>query len=90
MVLESLADYVRRPGRGNQLNQIYRAHLLQEKISQLLGEGVTVTLRGTQVRLWCQSAQLVALANLKKTKILATCHQTLGQAELKLIIKLKS
>lgn len=90
MSLESLADYVRRPGRGSQLNQIYRAHLLQEKIVQLLGEGVTVTLRGVQVRLWCSSTQLVALANLKRMKILALCHQTLGQAEVKLVVKLKS
>ena len=90
MALESFGDFVRKPRQGNSFSQIYRAHLLQGKIAAILGDGVTVSLRGNQVRLWCDNAQLVTLATLKRTKILATCHQTLGTSELRLAIKLKS
>ena len=89
MALESLADFVRRSGRGHDLNQIYRAHRLQEKLAALLGDEVTVTLRGSEVRLWCANARLASLARLKRLAILASCHQTLGQAELKLSIRLR-
>jgi len=89
MALESLGDFVRKPQSGNSFSQIYRAHLLQEKMTELLGPGVTVTLRGQQVRLWCQSEALAVLARLKKTKILALCHRSLGQSDIRLVIKLK-
>jgi len=90
MSLESLGDFVRKPRQGNNFNQIYRAHLLQGKLEELLGGGLTVTLKENQVRLWCDAHALAVLARLKKTKILAICHQTLGQADLKLVIKVKS
>jgi len=90
MSLESLSSYIRQPNKENSFHRIYRAHLLQEKIAELLGTGVTVTIRGTNVKLWCESEQLAVLAKLKKTRILAQCHKTLGQADLRLSIRVKA
>lgn len=89
MSLESLSSYIRQPNKENSFHRIYRAHLLQEKIVELLGTGVTVTTRGSNVKLWCESEQLAVLAKLKKTRLLAQCHQTLGQADIKLTIRVK-
>ena len=89
MTLESLGNFIRQPNKENSFHRIYRAHLFQEKLVELLGTGVTVTIKGTNVRLWCASEQLAVLARLKKTRLLAQCHQTLGQKELKLSIKVK-
>jgi len=89
MSLESLGSIIRQPNKDNNLNRIYRAHLLQEKLVELLGVGVTVTIRDDVVRLWCNNEALAVLARLKKTRILAVCHQTLGQSSLKLTIKIK-
>ncbi|KKU42909.1 MAG: hypothetical protein UX60_C0043G0003 [Berkelbacteria bacterium GW2011_GWA2_46_7] len=89
MSLESLGSFIRQPNKENGFHRIYRAHLLQEKIVELLGAGVTVTLKGGNVRLWCANEQLAVLARLKKTRLLAQCHQTLGQADIKLSIKMK-
>lgn len=89
MSLESLGSFIRQPGKENSFHKIYRAHLLQEKMVELLGAGVTVTIKGNNVRLWCDSEQLAVLARLKKTRLIAQCHQTLGQKELKLSIKVK-
>ncbi len=89
MTLESLGNFIRESDKKNSFHRIYRAHLLQEKIIELLGAGVTVTIRETNIKLWCASEQLAVLARLKKTRLLALCHQTLGQAELKLLIKVK-
>ncbi|MCR4277987.1 MAG: hypothetical protein NUV80_04905 [Candidatus Berkelbacteria bacterium] len=90
MSLESLSSYIRQPNKENSFHRIYRAHLLQEKLVELLGVGVTVTIKGTIIRLWCANEQLAVLARLKKTRLLAQCHQTLGQAELKLTIRVKT
>lgn len=90
MSLESLSSYIRRPDKENSFHRIYRAHLLQEKVVELLGVGVTVTIKGVNVRLWCDSEQLAVLARLKKTRILAQCHKTLGQADLRLSIRVKA
>lgn len=89
MSLESLSSYIRQPNKENSFHRIYRAHLLQEKLVELLGAGVTVTIKENNIRLWCDSEQLAVLARLKKTRLLAQCHQTLGQAELKLSIRVK-
>lgn len=89
MSLESLSSYIRQPNKENSFHRIYRAHLLQEKMVELLGAGVTVTIKGSNVKLWCESGQLVVLARLKKTRILAQCHQTLGQSEVRLSIKVR-
>ncbi|MDP3993248.1 MAG: hypothetical protein Q8Q05_03515 [bacterium] len=89
MTLESLGSFIRQPNKENSFHRIYRAHLLQEKIVELLGVGVTVTIKGANVRLWCASEQLAVLARLKKTRLLAQCHQTLGQKEVRLVIKVK-
>lgn len=90
MSLESLSSYIRRPDKENSFHRIYRAHLLQEKMVELLGTGVTVTIKGSNVKLWCESEQLAVLAKLKKTRLLAQCHQTLGQSELRLSIRVKT
>lgn len=90
MSLESLGNVIRSSSNNNSLNRIYRAHVLQEKIIELLGGGVTVSLRGEVVKLWCDSEQLAVLAKLKKTKLLALCHKTLSQKVLKLSIKLSA
>ena len=90
MTLESLGSFIRQPDKENSFHRIYRAHLLQEKMVELLGAGVTVTLRGANVHLWCDNEKLAVLARLKKTRLIAQCHQTLGQAELKLSIKVKT
>lgn len=89
MSLESLSSYIRQPNKENSFHRIYRAHLLQEKLVELLGVGVTVTIKGANVRLWCSNEQLAVLARLKKTRLLAQCHQTLGQADIKLSIRVK-
>lgn len=89
MSLESLGNFIRQPNKENSFHRIYRAHLLQEKMAELLGTGVTVTIKGNNVRLWCDSEQLAVLARLKKTRLIAQCHQTLGQADIKLSIKVK-
>ena len=89
MTLESLGSFIRQPNKENSFHRIYRAHLLQEKLVELLGMGVTVTIKGSNIRLWCDSEQLAVLARLKKTRLLAQCHQTLGQADIKLTIKVK-
>ena len=89
MTLESLGNYIRQPNKENSFHRIYRAHLLQEKIAELLGAGATVTLKEKNVRLWCDSESLAVLARFKKTRLLALCHKTLGQAELKLTIKVR-
>ena len=44
MTLESLGNFIRQPDNENSFHRIYRAHLLQEKMVELLGAGVTVTL----------------------------------------------
>lgn len=90
MSLESLGSFIRQPRKGNGFHRIYRAHILQGKITEMLGSGVTVTLRGSTVRLHCDSEQLAVLVRLKKTRLLALCHKTLGQAELKLTVKVRS
>ncbi|MDO8650098.1 MAG: hypothetical protein Q7K33_02190 [Candidatus Berkelbacteria bacterium] len=90
MSLESLGSFIRQPNKENTFHRIYRAHLLQEKIVELLGTGVTVTIKGENVRLWCASEQLAVLARLKKTRLLAQCHKTLGQGDLRLSIKVKA
>ena len=89
MSLESLGSFIRQPNNENSFHRIYRAHLLQEKMVELLGVGVTVTLKGGNVRLWCANEQLAVLARLKKTRLLTQCHKTLGQADIKLSIKMK-
>lgn len=90
MTLESLGNVIRGSSKANSLNRIYRAQLLQKKLTEILGKGVTVTLRGSVVRLRCDSEQLAVLARLKKTRLLALCHRTLSQTEIKLIIRVKA
>ena len=37
MTLESLGNFIRQPDNENSFHRIYRAHLLQEKMVELLG-----------------------------------------------------
>lgn len=89
MTLESLGDILKKSSKGVSYNRIYRAHQLQDKISELLGQPITISLTSKAVKIWCSTEQLSTLANLKKSKILALCYRTLSQSDIKIQILVK-
>jgi len=90
MALESLGDIFKNSSKDGSFNRIYRARILQDKIAELLGQPVVVSLAEKTVKVWCSSDKLAVLANIKKTKIIALCHRVLARSDIRIQIKVKT